>query len=124
MRPEMGNATPGLAGGVNRNSGNNPPPPPARGAVHSAEIEYAMGNLSKNSVYAWTPDDYRVSEMMQSYFANFIKTGNPNGQGLPEWPQMNRDRMVRFMRLDVESRSETEQHRDRYLFLDQVQGKN
>jgi para-nitrobenzyl esterase len=40
MRPEMGNASPGLAGGVTRNSGgSNPPAPPAQGAVHSAEIE-------------------------------------------------------------------------------------
>ena len=36
---------------------------PATGAVHSAEIEYAMGNLATNKVYAWTPDDYKVSEV-------------------------------------------------------------
>ncbi|HWI59420.1 MAG TPA: carboxylesterase family protein [Bacillota bacterium] len=123
MNPEMGNATPGLAGGVTRKAGNTPPPPPAQGAVHSAEIEYALGNLSKNTVYAWTPEDHKVSGTMQSYFANFIKTGNPNGKGLPDWPAMNQGKAVRFMHLDVESRSETEQHRDRYLFLDQFQTK-
>jgi len=119
MRSEMGNASAGLAGGVTRNSGNNnSSPPPARGAVHSAEIEYAMGNLSENKVYPWTPDDKRVSDTMQNYFANFIKTGNPNGKGLPEWIAMDKGQNVRFMRLDVEPRLETEQHRDRYLFLD------
>jgi para-nitrobenzyl esterase len=122
MKPEMGNATPGLAGGINRNSGNSAPPPPEQGAVHSAEIEYAMGNLAKNSVYAWTPDDYKVSETMQSYFANFIKTANPNAKGLPEWPAMRKGAGdVEFMRLDVESRAETDRHADRYLFLDQSQ---
>jgi para-nitrobenzyl esterase len=121
MKPEMGNAAPGLAGGVTRNSGNNPTAAPARGAVHSAEIEYAMGNLAQNNVYAWTPDDHKVSELMQSYFANFIETGNPNAQGLPEWPAMGKGHTVTFMRLDVESRAETEKHADRYLFLDQTQ---
>ena len=31
-------------------------------------------------------DDYKVSAIMQEYFSNFIKTGNPNGKELPEWP--------------------------------------
>jgi len=123
MRPEMGNATAGLAGGVTRNSGNNPPAPPAKGAVHSAEIEYALGNLSLNTVYAWTAEDNRVSETMQSYFANFIKTGNPNGTGLPDWAPLNQGKTAQFMRLDVEPQLQIEQHGDRYLFLDQSQKK-
>ena len=90
--------------------------PPARGAAHSAEIEYALGNLGSNDVYAWTPDDYKVSTVMQSYFANFIKKGNPNGAGLPEWPAISK---FRFMRIDVESRAEMDNTRARYLFLDQ-----
>ncbi|HWT02702.1 MAG TPA: carboxylesterase family protein [Pyrinomonadaceae bacterium] len=118
MRQEMGNATAGLAGGVVRGQAG-PPPPPARGAVHSAEIEYALGNLATNKVYAWTPDDYKVSEVMQSYFANFIKTGNPNGAGLPNWPAAGNDGDAQVMRLDVESRAAPEKHRARYLFLDQ-----
>ncbi|MGV7206644.1 carboxylesterase/lipase family protein [Oxalobacteraceae bacterium A2-2] len=60
--------------------------PASRGAAHSAEIEYALGNLDSNQVYAWTDHDRVVSRKMQAYFANFIKTGNPNGAGLPQWP--------------------------------------
>ncbi|MFT4937279.1 MAG: para-nitrobenzyl esterase [Paraglaciecola sp.] len=57
-----------------------------RGAVHSAEIEYALGNLDANNMYEWQADDYEVSNIMQQYFVNFIKSGNPNGAGLISWP--------------------------------------
>lgn len=126
MNPEMGNATAGLAGGVVRNSGNaapTAPPPPPQGAVHSAEIEYALGNLPLNKVYAWTPDDYKVSATMEAYFANFVKSGNPNGTGLPAWPAANKGDKAQYMRIDVETRVEQEQHRGRYLLLDQLAGK-
>jgi para-nitrobenzyl esterase len=96
-----------------------PQMPPGRGAVHSAEIEYALGNLATNKVFAWTPEDYRVSRVMQEYFANFIKTGDPNGPGLAKWPVANGGDSVQLMRLDVDSRAEAERHRGRYLFLDQ-----
>lgn len=59
---------------------------PDAGAVHSAEIEYALGNLAGNEVYAWTDADRRASATMEGYFAQFVKTGNPNGTGLPHWP--------------------------------------
>ncbi len=118
MRPEMGDATPGLAGGVIRGRGNGAPPPPARGAVHSAEIEYAMGNLASNHVYDWTPEDYQVSRTMQEYFANFIKTGNPNGPGLAEWPAVKAGEAARYLHIDVETKAEQEAHRDRYPVLD------
>ena len=119
MTAEMGNATAGLAGGVVKGGdAAAPKAPPARGAVHSAEIEYAMGNLASNKVYAWTPDDYKVSKVMQAYFANFIKTHNPNGSGLPNWPAANSGNSVQFMQIDVNTRLETEKNRARYLFLD------
>ena len=120
MTPEMGNATAGLAGGVVKGDASTPKASPARGAVHSAEIEYAMGNLAGNKVYAWTPDDYMVSEVMQAYFANFIKTGNPNGSGLPKWPALQPDKPVQYMQIDVNTGAKTEQNRDRYLLLNQL----
>lgn len=98
----------------------NPRAPRPRGASHSAEIEYALGNLATNKVYAWTAEDYKVSETMQNFFANFIKTGDPNGKDLPTWPTTNKSDPVQFMRIDVESRAEPETHRDRYLFLDSL----
>ena len=114
MRKEMGDAAPGLAGGVVRGQANQAPP--SRGAVHSAEIEYAMGNLDSNKVYDWTPDDHKVSKVLQEYFANFVKTGNPNGTGLPNWPKFDAgQRMI----IDVNTRAESDKVRARYQFLDQ-----
>ena len=120
MTPEMGNATPGLAGGVIQGTGPAATPaPPARGAVHSAEIEYAMGNLDTNKVYQWTAEDHKVSSVMQDYFANFIRTGNPNGAGSPEWHSTS-DGALPVMRIDVETRAEADRHRGRYLLLDRL----
>jgi para-nitrobenzyl esterase len=63
--------------------------PAADGAGHSVEIEYVLGNLDGNPVYAWTAEDRAVSRQAQAYFANFIKTGNPNGAGLAQWPALD-----------------------------------
>ncbi|MDB5236257.1 MAG: carboxylesterase [Hymenobacter sp.] len=118
MTPEMGNATSGLAGGVVKGNAAAPLAPPARGAVHSAEIEYALGNLASNKVFAWTADDYQVSKTMQGYFANFIKTGNPNGPGLPTWPATATGN-GQVLRLDVKTQAEPDKTRARYLLLEQ-----
>ena len=98
-------------------------PPPPRGAVHSAEIEYAMGNLATNKVYAWKPEDYKVSEIMQQYFAKFVKSSDPNGTGLPTWLPVTPGADAQVMHIDVETRLEPEKHRGRYLLLDQIRKK-
>jgi para-nitrobenzyl esterase len=70
------------------------PDTPPRGATHSAEIEYVLGNLDVNPLYAWQADDYKVSRITQQYFANFIKFGNPNDNGLPKWPKFLEDKLM------------------------------
>jgi para-nitrobenzyl esterase len=119
MRSEMGNASAGLAGGDSA-AAKTPKPPSARGAVHSSEIEYALGNLPTNRVYDWQPEDYKVSEIMQAFFANFIKTGNPNSPGVPAWPAVNTVQPVDVMSINVHSQAapETSMKRQRYLLLD------
>jgi para-nitrobenzyl esterase len=97
------------------------PRPGATRAVHSAEIEYALGNLRTNSVFAWTRDDEIVSETMESYVEQFIKTGDPNRAGLPTWPVGTPDATgnVQRLRIDVEPRVEIEPTA-RYRFLEHV----
>ncbi|MEP6614364.1 MAG: carboxylesterase family protein [Mucilaginibacter sp.] len=102
-------------------SPNKSPMPPAMvGASHASEIEFAMGNLPYDNVYAWTPDDYKVSVTMENYFANFIKTGNPNGKGLPKWEPNTKGSAVKFMNIDVNTKLQSESDRGRYLFLDKA----
>jgi len=103
--------------------GGYPAPPPPRGAAHSAEIEYAMGNLATNAHFDWGPADYELSGIMQGYFANFVKTGNPNGPGLPAWPAYDSRDGFQIMRLEVASRAEPEKARPRYLLLDSLGAK-
>ena len=124
MASAMGNAVPGLAGGVMPATGANANRPAVpRGAAHSAEIEYAMGNLATNKVFAWTEDDYTVSRAMQEYFANFIKTGDPNGSGLPKWEASNAGSLMQRMRIDVEPRLEPETRTMRHKALESLYGR-
>lgn len=123
MRPEMGDAVPGLAGGVIRGEeAKANRQPPARGAVHSADIEYFMGNLATNTVYAWTEEDEQLSDIMQQYYVQFVKQNDPNGEGLPEWKPATDEPKGQYLYLDVASRMEQERHRERYLFLDELIG--
>ncbi len=117
--PAVPGAFAGAASAAGRQAGAPAPggPPSPRGAVHAADIDYALGNLETNPVYAWTADDFIVSETMQACYANFVKTGNPNGAGLPEW-QEAKGSPLPVMHWDVESRTEPEHNRDRYLFHD------
>lgn len=93
----------GLAGGVQDMKDGAPVQPKIPGAIHSADIEYEMGTLATNTVFAWTADDYAISDIFESYYANFIKTGNPNGLGLPEWTPINGQAVAPVMQIDTKT---------------------
>ena len=107
---KMGDKTGGLAGGVREKTEEEKAsgwqPAIAPGAVHSADIEYAMGTLDTNEFYDWQDEDYAISKLFLSYYANFCKTGNPNEKGLPQWTAITKDNLdaAPVMIIDVESK--------------------
>jgi para-nitrobenzyl esterase len=50
---------------------------------------YAFNSLREGvpAVRQWTDWDYELAEKMNQYWSNFIKTGDPNGDGLAYWPE-------------------------------------
>jgi para-nitrobenzyl esterase len=59
------------------------------GAAHASEIPYVFNNLGSPNGAAVAPRDQEVARMMNTYWANFAKSGDPNGPGLPKWPAYN-----------------------------------
>ena len=111
----------GLAGGIQDAKEGQPATPQDKGAVHSADIEYAMGTLPTNRVYDWQPEDYMVSDIFSQYYVNFVKTGNPNGLGLIDWPSTNGKAVAPVLQIDVNTNVKTdEQMEKRYEFIDKL----
>jgi para-nitrobenzyl esterase len=56
------------------------------GAGHGSEVGYVFGNLGGGPGGQPSPEEQEVARKLNLYWANFAKTGNPNGEGLPAWP--------------------------------------
>ena len=65
-------------------------PPSAKTAHHSAEHQYVFQTLTK-SKRPYAGRDWDLSNQLADYWANFIKNGDPNGEGLPEWTPYTAD---------------------------------
>jgi para-nitrobenzyl esterase len=68
------------------------------GAFHTGEVAYAWDNLDFVKRCPWEPVDRALASTMSTYWVNFIKTGDPNGDGLASWPAYNtRDQKVMML---------------------------
>jgi para-nitrobenzyl esterase len=88
---------------------------PGSFAFHSDDIEYVFGTLDTRPGAVWRPEDRKLSEQMMSYWTNFAKNGDPNGAGLPKWPEYGEGDPL--IHLDSTITSGPDTLRPRYEFL-------
>ncbi|HUK23821.1 MAG TPA: carboxylesterase family protein [Terriglobales bacterium] len=95
-----------------------PVPASEVGSKHAGEIEYVFETLKSKEGVPWTEEDFKLSDEMSSYWTNFIKTGNPNGSGLPDWPESDAKDGYQLMHLSGKNlHASADTLRDRYEFL-------
>jgi para-nitrobenzyl esterase len=94
------------------------------GAPHAGEIPYVFGAFGANPSAPWLPEDHKLSDVMEGYWVNFAKKGDPNGTGLPKWPLYAAKDNYPVMHLDVVVKPEPETHRPRHAFWDAAPTEN
>ncbi len=67
------------------------------GAFHSGEIAYVFGHPQIMPGWAVNKDDRALADMMSSYWSDFARNGDPNGNGRPAWPAYDPDAPQRMI---------------------------
>ncbi len=88
-------------------------------AYHAGELPFAYGNLWRHK-NAYTDEDFALSEQMQNYWVNFVKTGNPNGNELPQWERYTGEQN-KILQLDTEVKMIDDSYNELYGIIDKAQ---
>lgn len=99
----------------------------SRGAFHSSDIQFVFETQDSENL-PWSADDRKMSDIMSSYWTNFAKSGDPNGAGLPQWPQY--DQKTDYAVMHLQLGASTKPHaapsavRAQYELLDRIAREN
>jgi len=86
------------------------------GAFHTGEVCYVMNNLKFLNNRPFGSIDHALANLVSDYWVNFVKTGTPNGKGLPDWPKYTAsENLVKVF--DAESKNEKLVDKDALDFL-------
>ena len=88
-------------------------------SYHAGELPYAYGNLWRNAK-KYTEEDFTLSEQMQNYWVNFVKTGNPNGADLPKWDKYTKEQN-KLLQFDTELKMIDDPYSKLYPIIDKSQ---
>lgn len=107
-------------------------PPGADGphpATHASEVPYVFDNVGELPLFpdqsdpklaAASAPDLKVADQMSSYWVNFARSGNPNGDSLPKWPAMRGLDSVDALIIDADPASERLPSIERMHFFDRL----
>lgn len=63
------------------------------GTPHGVDVPYVFMHIDPANPDT-SPSDLKISEIMGTYWTNFAKYGNPNGEGVPHWPAFSNENPV------------------------------
>ena len=85
---------------------------------HSSELFYAFDSMRPGipPKRPWKEEDYHLADTMSTYWANFIASGDPNGEGLPEWPECDERKGYLELGTPITAHRDLDQTEDRLVY--------